>query len=183
MLKFILLFIYVVVIFLANSLASICIIGLINLIIALLFKIKFRKMLNDMIGVCVFSIFVFLVNLFSISLIESIMIAMKLIFCYNIIYIFSKIFTPLQLIEMLEKILSHTRISGQQNGELGILICAVISFIPIFIQEMKLVLYSMRAKCVCLGIKNFYLIIAPMLNSSVKRTNDVELALRLKGYR
>jgi len=181
--KFILLFAYALSIFLINDYLLFLVVFLINIFMMRFAKITLRQFINNIFSIVVFSLIIFFINLFYLPVSESLITSTKLFLVCNIVYIFSKILTPLQLVEAIDRILSSTKLGVSRSSELGILICTSIAFIPIFKQEMKQVLYSMKAKGVNIGIKNIYLVIAPMLNLSLKRTNDMEMALKAKAYK
>lgn len=183
MIGFITFLVYVIAIFLIDNYVFFIGVLLVNMLIIISFRLNFRKVFNNFIGISFFSLFTFAVNLIVLTPFEAFIIAVKLLLVCNVTYIFSKIFTPFKMIEALEKLLYPVQAVGVQSRDIGILICIAISFIPIFKEEMIQVLYAMKAKSIRVGVKNFYLILSPMIGTSIKKTNDVELALKAKGYR
>jgi len=175
--------IYIFAILLITNYYLLFIIFLINFIVAKIARINLKRIINSFIIICTFSIVILLINLFIISFDEALIISLKFILVCNIIYIFSKILTPMKMMEMLEKMLFPIQATGRDTQGLGILICITIAFIPILKTEIKQVLYGIKAKCINITLKNLHLIVSPMILNSLKKSDEIELSLKAKAYK
>ena len=108
--KFILFVLYTVLIFFISDYRIIVAIFILNLILMLIAKVNLKSAIRNIIKLLPFIIFVVLINLILMSRQDAIFIGIRLILVCNFTYTFTRNFTPQQLSNSIDKILTPLKI-------------------------------------------------------------------------
>lgn len=154
-----------------------------NILLMLIFKTPIKKAFYNLYK---YSFIVFLTFIFNILFgyfKEAFMISFKLILVCNICFIFSYKMGFSNIILALEKLFTPLKIFKINPKDITLMINLALTSIPIFIRNISQTLTSMEAK----GLKRYSLkslkYTCKLLMFSVfKKTNDIELTLKVKNY-
>lgn len=184
--KFIVFVIYTALIFCITDYKLIIAIAIINAILMLLLKINFLEAIKSIIRLLPFIIFIGVINSILVSVKIAILITIRLILVCNITYIFTRIFTAKMLADSIEIILTPLKIVKVNTRDIGIMVSIAVAFIPILKDEAIKIKYSLESKGFNTNginmIRNANLILVPLIVSILKRVNQIENALKSKGY-
>ena len=184
--KFVLFLIYTIVIFLINDYKLLGIVALINIFFIILLKLNIKNMIISLAKLFIFIMFTIIVNIFLESINYAIMVGIKLILICNITYIFSKTISYMEFAKVIENIFYPLKIFGVNPKNIGLIICIALAFVPILkkeLEEFKDVLKIKGFKVTLINIlKNITLIGKPFFVSILRKVNDIENSLMIKGY-
>ena len=149
-------------------------------------KINLKSAIRNIIRLLPFIIFVVLINLILMSKEKAILIGIRLILVCNFTYTFTRNFTPQQLSNSIEKILTPLKIFKINTRDIGIMISIAVAFVPILRDEGNKIKASLQSKGFNVKginmIKNINLILVPLIVSILKRVQHIENAFKSKGY-
>ena len=158
-LKLIILLTYTIAVFFIENYIVLSIIALLNIILMLLFKVPKLKALKNIYFLSFFILFTAVINLLVADATTAILIATLLF--------------PLKIF----------RINPE---DIGLIINIALTFIPILSNELSQIKYALKAKGITIGgintIKSLKYMMKPLLYGILKRTSDLEYALKSKGY-
>lgn len=184
--KFILFILYTVLIFFISDYKILGIILIINVTFMLISKVKIKNAIRIIIKLLPFIVFVILLDLILMSKEEATLIGIRLILVCNFTYTFTKNFTPEQLSNSIEEILTPLKIFKINTRDIGIMISIAVAFIPILKDEGNKIKQSLISKGFNVNginmIKNINLILVPLIVSILKRVGHIENAFKSKGY-
>lgn len=185
-LKLIILLTYTIAVFFIENYIILSIIALLNIILMLLFKVPKLKALKNIYFLSFFILFTAVINFLVSDANTAILIAIRLILVCNFTYTFTFIFSPMELAKAIEFICFPLKILGINPKDIGLIINIALTFIPILSNELSQIKYALKAKGITLGgintIKSIKYIMKPLIYGILKRTNELEYALRVKGY-
>lgn len=185
-LKLIILLTYTIAVFFIENYIILSIIALLNIILMLLFKVPKLKALKNIYFLSFFILFTAVINFLVSDANTAILIAIRLILVCNFTYTFTFIFSPMELAKAIEFICFPLKILGINPKDIGLIINIALTFIPILSNELSQIKYALKAKGITLGgintIKSIKYIMKPLIYGILKRTNELEYALRAKGY-
>ena len=168
--------------FFTYMVALICI----HIILMILLKINLNQALKNLATISIFIIFTVVINIFAMSFKEAIIIGIRLAIICNATYIFTKILTPYQIAEVIKDLLTPLKLVKVNPENIAIMISIAIAFIPILSRELHNIIYSLKSKGLNTSIinllKNMNLIMTPLFVSMLRKVNEVEYALKAKGY-
>ncbi len=186
MIKFILFVMYTALIFFILDYRIIAVIAIVNLILMLIGKINFIEAGKSILKLLPFILLVVFINIILMSTERAILIGVRLILVCNVTYTFTRNFTPVQLSNSIEKILTPLKLFKVNTKDIGIMISIAVAFIPILRDEVDKLKESLRSKGFNTNgvnmIKNINLILVPLIVSILKRVNHIENAFISKGY-
>ena len=184
--KFILFIIYTALIFCINNYNIIAVIAIINIILMIIGKIKLIEAGKNLTKLLPFIILIILINTILDSVQTAIFIGIRLALVCNITYTFTKNFTPRQLSNSVENLLTPLKIFKVNTKDIGIMISIAVAFIPILKDEADKIKNSLKSKGFNTSginmIKNINLLLVPLIVSILKRVDHIENALKSKGY-
>lgn len=184
--KFILFICYTIFIFLVNDYRILVVIFIINIVLMLIYKINLKSATKSIIKLLPFILFVVLINLILMTKEMAILIGIRLILVCNFTYTFTRKFTPSQLSNSIEKLLTPLKIFKVNTRDIGIMISIAVAFVPILKDEGNKIKDSLKSKGFDVNginmIKNINLILVPLMVSILKRVNHIENAFKSKGY-
>ncbi len=184
--KFMLFVLYTILIFFISDYKIITIIFFINILLMIIGKVNLKSAIRSIIRLLPFIAFVVLINLVLMSKEKAILIGIRLILVCNFTYTFTRNFTPQQLSNSIEKILTPLKIFKINTREIGIMISIAVAFVPILKDEGNKIKESLKSKGFNVNginmIKNINLILVPLIVSILKRVQHIENAFKSKGY-
>lgn len=181
---FLLMFIaYTTSIFFISNLYALAIFLIINIALIFMFKIPLKRIFVNLYN---FSFVVFITFIFNILFgyfKEAFFISIRLVLVCNISFIFTYTMGFNRIISALEILFSPLKLIGISPTDLSLIINIAITFIPIFIRDIHQTLFSMQNK----GLKKFSFTSLKyttkiILISLFKKTNELELTLKVKNY-
>lgn len=114
---------------------------------------------------------------------EAIFVLSRLIICFGITFVFSKICTPMQIANGMEKLFQPLKLFKVDTKYISLMISIAICMIPIFIKEISTTMKAIEAKGQKASIKNIKIFSRPLLISLMKKTNEMEKSLISKAYK
>lgn len=181
-LKFIIFIIYTICIFFIKDRFTLVCLFIINVLLGILIKINFKKMLNDFLFFLPFIIITVIFNIIFENLQYGALIGARLIICYNITYSFSKTFTIMEFAETIEKLCYPLKFLKINPRDVGIIVSISLCMISVFKNEIQETIKAMKSKGKKIRIRQIVLIMKPIVISLLKKTNEMEKALISKGY-
>lgn len=185
-LKLIILLTYTIAVFFIENYIVLSIITLLNILLMLLFKVPKLKALKNIYLLSFFILFTAVINFLVENINTAILIAIRLILVCNFTYTFTFILSPMELAKAIETLCFPLRIFGINPKDISLIINIALTFIPILSNELSQIKYALRAKGITLGgintIKSIKYIMKPLIYGILKRTSELECALRAKGY-
>lgn len=174
--------VYIFFIFATQNLIFEIIILLINFIIMISFKVSLRKAFTNLLFLMPFILITGIFNLFFGNLYESFFITFKLILVCNITYIFKVTVGTTNIIKAIETLFFPLKLFGISPTNISLIINVSLTFIPNLIRDLNEIKNTLKSKsCINLFEKNTYTF-KILLTSIFKKTNDLELALKAKGF-
>lgn len=180
--KFIVFLISTISIFFINNLIFLLVLLLINVMIEMILKINLKKMYYNLSLLVPFITFTVIINILVDNFYNAILIGIRIIICYNITYIFSKLFTTLELGYTIEKICYPLKIFKINTKNIGMIVSISICMIPVLRDEIKAIIRAMKAKGKIMRINSIKIMMKPLLISVLKRTAQIEKVLIAKAY-
>ena len=107
------------------------------MLLILLLKINFKKLINSIIKISIFIIFTVIINIFIVDINYALLMGIRLILVCIITYVFSSIMSYLEFATVIENISYPLKIIGINPKEIGILVSISIAFIPILKEELR----------------------------------------------
>ncbi len=185
-LKLIILLTYTIAVFFIENYIVLSIITLLNILLMLLFKVPKLKALKNIYLLSFFILFTAVINFLVENINTAILIAIRLILVCNFTYTFTFILSPMELAKAIETLCFPLKIFGINPKDISLIINIALTFIPILSNELSQIKYALKAKGITLGgintIKSIKYIMKPLIYGILKRTSELEYALRAKGY-
>lgn len=174
--------IYIIMIFLLCYLKNIVILGslfLIGTIFSIIKKIQISKME-------LFSIIFLILCTFAVNILSGKMYALLIVMRILDIYLFTKIYTKnlsvLELVNVIEIILSPLKILKINTRNIGIIVSISITVLPIMLNEIKQKINALYSKGMKLNIGSIKIIFKSILVSTLIRCNEMEKSLSAAGW-
>lgn len=184
--KLIILLTYTIAVFFIENYIVLSIITLLNILLMLLFKVPKLKALKNIYLLSFFILFTAVINFLVENINTAILIAIRLILVCNFTYTFTFILSPMELAKAIETLCFPLKIFGINPKDISLIINIALTFIPILSNELSQIKYALKAKGITLGgintIKSIKYIMKPLIYGILKRTSELEYALRAKGY-
>lgn len=182
MIEFLLFVIYVTVIFfLPDAWYVISYSCMITSAYCLLRRIKLVKVLQGIVRIAPFILLTFGFNVLLDSLQPAVFITSKLLIVCCMTLTYSQTLSVLEFARTISNFLSPLRGFGLNADEVCLVICLAMSMIPILRREIIEIKYAMRAKGMNLNMRNTYYAVTRSLIRSIKRVDELDLALRARG--
>ena len=186
LIKFILFITYTILIFLINDFKLLLIPLFINIICIIILKLNIKNMLINLLKLSIFILFTIIVNFIVESIEYALIVAFKLLLICNITYIFSKSISYMEFAKVIENIFYPLKIFKIEPKNIGIIVCIALAFIPILKKELEELKYVLKIKGFKISLinilKNISVISKPFFVSILRKVNDIENTLLIKGY-
>lgn len=174
--------IYIIVIFSIKNYELLVSYIVINFIISKIVKVKFLGFLENIKPIIILVIFTTIVNMVFGSIEDGIILGIRILIAYNITYIFSKIFDVLEISNTIEIMLKPLYIFKINVKNISLIISIALCMIPILKEELEQTKNSLKSKGYKFKLNNLNLYIKPVIISILKRTDELEKTLIVKGY-
>lgn len=184
--KLLILLTYTIAVFFIENYIALSIIAILNIILMILFKVPKLKALKNIYFLSFFIIFTAIINFLVSDINTAILIAVRLILVCNFTYTFKTIFSPMELAKAIEILLFPLKIFGINPKDISLIINIALTFIPILSNEFTQIKYALKSRGIEMSginkIKSIKYMMKPLLYGIFRRTNEVEYALKSKGY-
>ncbi len=191
LIKFILFISYTVLIFFIKNFIYLLIPLLINISCIIILKIKKNNFtlwdcFKNLLKLSILILLTVIVNFLLESFEYAMLVAIKLLLICNMTYIFSKSISYMEFAKVIENIFYPLKIFKVEPKNIGIIICISLTFIPILRKELEDLKYLLKIKGFKLSfiniIKNISTVSKPFFVSLLRKVNDLENTLLIKGY-
>ena len=189
--KFILFISYTVLVFFINDFIYLLIPLFINISCIVILKIKKNNftlldMFKNLLKLSLLILLTVIVNFIIESFEYALLVAIKLLLICNITYIFSKSISYMEFAKVIEDIFYPLKIFKVEPKNIGIIISIALAFIPILKKELEDLKYLLKIKGFKISfiniLKNISLVSKPFFVSILRKVNDLENTLLIKGY-
>ncbi len=170
-----------IIFFISNSLL-LWIILVINILAMLIFKVKIKGALQNLLKIIPFILFTVVVNCILDSYEYAFFIGIKLLFVCNITYIYSKTTTVRGIAHTVKTLCKPLKIIKVNPKEIELMVCISLSMLPILKEQCIGLKDACLAKGIKFNTKNMKIILSKLMVSIMKRVNDIEEAIIEKGY-
>ena len=185
-LKLLILLVYAVAVFFISNYVALLAIALLNITLMLLLKVPKIKALKNIYFLSAFILFTAVINLFVADANTALLIAVRLVLVCNFTYTFQYVFSPMELAKAIEILCTPLKIIGINPKDISLIINIALTFIPILSNEFSQIRYALKSKGRNTNginkIKSIKYMMKPLLYGILKRTNELEYALKAKGY-
>lgn len=205
--KLIAVFIFIIVIFLADSFASYGIVTAFVAAAVLLSRVPLSFVLRGMKFIFLFVIITFLLHLFltkegeviyqigswkiySEGLIQGAFISLRLLYLVIFTSLLTLTTTPIEITDGLESLLNPLKRLRVPVHEFALMMSIALRFIPTLLEEAEKIMKAQSARGVDFSsgpfkkrLKAIVPLLIPLFASSFKRAEDLALAMEARGYR
>lgn len=140
-----------------------------------------KQSFQFLLSVSIFIAITVVLNIFFMDWKNAMMVGIRLILVCQITYLYSWISSTSQIAIALEGICKPLNWFGISTKGIGLMINIAISFLPILKEEVTGFVLALRAKGAKVTISNMLIVWEQLLNSLFKRTDEIEMALYVKG--
>ena len=179
---FLLFILYSTVVFFINSHFILGGLFIFHVLLIIILRINIVKAIVNILKIGIFILIAAITNYIILNLEEAVLVSVKLILVCNMTYIFSRKFKTKDLAEVIEKLCYPLKLFKINPKDVGLVVSIAIAFIPILREEVTQTTFALKAKGVKINLKNGSLILRPIFIGIFKRVNELEFALRAKGY-
>lgn len=180
---FIIFLIYAFFIFAINNITIQTIFLILNIALMFRLKIPFKKAISNIFFLIPFIIITSVINLLFEDSFTALLITYKLIIVCNITFIFKYSFGTTRIIKSIEILFSPLKIFSINPSDISLIINIAIIFIPNMLQEVTQIKNSLKSKaCNPYSLKGLKYTSKTILTLIFKKTNNMELALKAKGF-
>lgn len=173
---------YIIAIFSIKNYEILAIYILVNFIISKMFNTKFLEFLENIKILMILVIFTTIINMIFGSIEDGIVLGIRILIAYNFTYIFSCTFDILEFTQTIEIILKPLYFLKINAKDISIIISITLCMIPILKEELEQTKNSLKSKGYKFKLSNLDLYIKPIMISILKRTDELEKTLIVKGY-
>lgn len=174
--------IYIIAIFSIKSYEFLGIFILINIIVSKVLDSKFLGFLNSIKTIIILVIFTTIINMILGNIEDGIILGIRIMIAYNFTYIFSTTFDILEFAQTIEIILNPLYIFKINVKNISLIISIALCMIPVLSKELEQTKDSLKSKGYKLKLNNVDLYIKPIIISILKKTDELEKTLIVKGY-
>ncbi|MFS0820947.1 energy-coupling factor transporter transmembrane component T family protein [Bacillus sp. 1P02SD] len=205
--KLLLIFFYVFIVFIANSVLTYALLGIYTLSIVLLTKVPLRYILSGLKPILWVILFTFILHIFLTKegdllfdfgwlkvyeggVRQGIFISLRLLYLIIMTTILTLTSTPIEITDGMESLLAPFKKVGLPTHELALMMSISLRFIPTLMQETEKIMKAQAARGVEFTsgpIKDRMRAVVPLLIplfiSSFKRAEELAIAMEARGYR
>ena len=184
--KFIAFLVYTVCLFWVDDIRILACITIFQILLMLLGRISIYEALKSIIKLMPFILFTVIINILAMDFRDAILIGIRLILVCNIVYIYGKTTTAMQIAKSIKNLFYPLKWFGINIDNIGIMVSIGITFIPIIKQEIQNIKYSLISKGFDMRVinmlKHINYVMGPLFYSLLKKVGEIEEALKSKGY-
>ena len=174
--------IYIIAIFSLKNYRILGIYIIINFVISKMLNAKFLAFLKNIKIIMILVIFTAIINIIFGSIEDGIVLGIRILIAYNFTYIFYTTFDILEFAQTIEIILKPLYIFKINVKDISLIISIALCMIPILSEELEQTKNSLKSKGYKFKLNNLDLYIKPIMISILKRTDELEKTLIVKGY-
>lgn len=179
-------FLYSFTLFLIGNLYLLCLIFLFNFIISFILGVPFKKHLKAFINNIMFILFIIICNLLFSDIASSLKVGIRLFLAIDYTYIMSYYFNPTKIRTAFRYLLYPLKLFKIDIDSLTLVIAISLSFIPILIEEVRMIKLSLQSKGFDFSIGNLitkpHIYFITFLNSLFDKVDELEKTLVIKAY-
>ncbi len=184
--KLLILLTYTIAVFFIKNYLTLLIIAILNIILMILFRVPKLKALKNIYYLSFFIIFTAVINFLVENINSALLISVRLILVCNFTYTFKTIFSPMELAKAIETLCFPFKIFGVNPKDISLIINIALTFIPILSNEFIQIKYALKSKGIAMSginkVKSIKYMMKPLIYGILRRTNELEYTLRVKGY-
>ncbi|MDR3336313.1 MAG: energy-coupling factor transporter transmembrane protein EcfT [Treponema sp.] len=180
--KLLLLIVYTISVFFIENYFILAFFTFANIFLMIFFRLKITGALRELAGMLPFIFFAAFINLFLGEVREALLVAFRLVLVCNITFIFRRLESSMELARSVELLFIPLKVFKINPEDIGLMVCICIAFIPVLQRELKEIIYGLKAKGMKMSAGNVKYIFKPFFFALFKRTNEIALALKAKGY-
>lgn len=204
--KLLLIFFYVFIVFIANSVLTYALLGIYTLAIVLLTKVPIRYILSGLKPILWVILFTFILHIFLTKegdllvdfgwlqvyeggVKQGIFISLRLLFLIMMTTILTLTSTPIEITDGMESLLAPFKKIGLPTHELALMMSISLRFIPTLMQETEKIMKAQAARGVEFTsgpikdrMKAVVPLLIPLFISSFKRAEELAIAMEARGY-
>ncbi|WP_099352764.1 energy-coupling factor transporter transmembrane component T family protein [Fredinandcohnia onubensis] len=205
--KLLLIFFYVFIVFLANSVLTYALLGIYTLGIVLLTKVQLRYILSGLKPILWVILFTFILHVFLTKegdllvdfgwlqiyeggVTQGVFISLRLLYLIIMTTILTLTSTPIEITDGMESLLAPFKKIGLPTHELALMMSISLRFIPTLMQETEKIMKAQAARGVEFTsgpikdrMKAVVPLLIPLFISSFKRAEELAIAMEARGYR
>ncbi|RFB11531.1 energy-coupling factor transporter transmembrane protein EcfT [Bacillus sp. HNG] len=205
--KLLLIFFYVFIVFIANSVLTYALLGIYTLTIVLLTKVPLRYILSGLKPILWVILFTFFLHIFLTKegdllfdfgwlkvyeggVKQGIFISLRLLYLIMMTTILTLTSTPIEITDGMESLLAPFKKIGLPTHELALMMSISLRFIPTLMQETEKIMKAQAARGVEFTsgpikdrMKAVVPLLIPLFISSFKRAEELAIAMEARGYR
>lgn len=173
---------YIISIFSVKNFEILVIYIIVNFIISKMLNTKFLGFLENIKILMILVIFTTIINMILGNIEDGIVLGTRILIAYNFTYIFSSTFDILEFAQTIEIILKPLYFFKINVKDISLIISIALCMIPILKEELEQTKNSLKSKGYKFKLSNLDLYIKPIMISILKRTDELEKTLIVKGY-
>lgn len=205
--KLVAVFLFVLIVFLANNWIAYGVIGFITILTILISRVPIRYIYKGLRPVFIIIAFTFILHLFMTKegnlvfqigwfeiyqggIVQGAFIAMRVLFLIMMTSLLTLTTTPIDLTDGLEYLFSPFKRFGLPAHELALMMSISLRFIPTLLQETEKIIKAQMARGASFTsgslkdrAKAVVPLLIPLFISAFKRAEDLALAMEARGYR
>ena len=173
---------YIISIFSVKNFEILVIYIIVNFIISKMLNTKFFGFLENIKILMILVVFTTIINMILGNIEDGIVLGTRILIAYNFTYIFSSTFDILEFAQTIEIILKPLYFFKINVKDISLIISIALCMIPILKEELEQTKNSLKSKGYKFKLSNLDLYIKPIMISILKRTDELEKTLIVKGY-
>lgn len=177
---------YSLAIFLINNVYVLLGALIFNILLIIIFRIKLLAVLKNLLKISIFILIVFAFNLIFDSLINSLIVCAKIVLVCNFSFIISKTLSTVKIAEGISYLLYPLKLFKVDINQISLMIVIALNFVSILSREAKNLKSALKARNVNLNLKTLFTkshtIFIMFFANILKRVDMLELSLRSKGF-
>lgn len=155
---------------------------IINFTISKIFNVKFLEFLKNIKTIIFLVLFTTIINIIFGNIKNGIILGIRILIAYNFTCIFSAAFDISEFSQTIEIILKPLYAFKINVKDICLIISITLCMLPILSEELKQTKDSLKSKGYKFKLNNLDLYIKPIMISILKRTDEIEKTLIVKGY-
>ncbi|MCH1626052.1 energy-coupling factor transporter transmembrane component T family protein [Ferdinandcohnia quinoae] len=205
--KLLLIFFYVFIVFIANSVLTYILLGIYTFIVVLLTKIHIRYIISGLKPILWIVLFTFVLHIFMTKegdllfkfgwfevfeggIQQGIFISLRLFYLVLMTTILTLTSTPIEITDGMESLLAPFKKIGLPTHELALMMSIALRFIPTIMQETEKIIKAQSSRGVDFTsgpikerMKAIVPLLIPLFISAFKRAEELAIAMEARGYR
>lgn len=179
-------FIYSFTLFLIDNIHILCLIFVFNVIISLIVKVPIKKQFRMIISNIIFVTFVIVCNILFTNLHSALIVGIRLFLVIHYTYITGYYFDTTRIRIAFKYLFYPLKILKIDTDNLTLMVAIALAFIPILIDEAKMIRFSLKAKGMNFNLYNLitrpHIYLITFINNLFDRVYELEKCLIIKGY-